>query len=132
MVNYWLLDLSTVPYDYGTQRPVWGYVNHTDWVESVAFLPDGKQILSSSDDGTVRRWSIDDEASSGDLLHTQTSRIWCMCTSQTGRLLAFGDDDGCIRFEDISTCEMKELQIEPADCRLPDKARARPVSDMSG
>ena len=29
---------------------------HTDWVSSVAFSPDGKQIVSGSDDRTVRRW----------------------------------------------------------------------------
>jgi len=29
---------------------------HTDWVNSVAFSPDGKQIVSGSNDRTVRRW----------------------------------------------------------------------------
>lgn len=89
------------------------FEGHIELVRNVVFLPDGKQILSSSYDGTVRRWNIDDEATGGEILHSQTSAMLCMCTSQNGRLLAFGDRDGRIRFGDISTWEMKELRIGP-------------------
>ena len=29
---------------------------HSDWVNSVSFSPDGKLIVSSSDDGMVQLW----------------------------------------------------------------------------
>jgi WD40 repeat protein len=31
---------------------------HTDYVHSVAFSPDGKQIASGSADGTVKIWNV--------------------------------------------------------------------------
>ena len=29
---------------------------HSSWVRSVAFSPDGKSIVSGSDDGTIKVW----------------------------------------------------------------------------
>lgn len=91
------------------------FEGHTDWVSGVAFLPNlnGNRILSSSLDGTVRRWNIDDEASDGEILHSPATAILCMCISRNGRLLAFGGNDGSIRYGDTSTGEMKEFRIEP-------------------
>jgi WD40 repeat protein len=34
-------------------------VGHTDDVHSVAFFPDGKQIMSASNDGTIRVWDVE-------------------------------------------------------------------------
>jgi WD40 repeat protein len=32
------------------------FEGHTDWVRSVGFSPDGKRVISSSDDKTLRIW----------------------------------------------------------------------------
>lgn len=86
---------------------------HTGLISSVGFLPDGKQIFSSSLDRKIRLWNIGDEATGGELIHSHTSEIWSMRTSQNGGLLAFGDEDGRIQFVRISTRDMKKLQFEP-------------------
>ena len=36
------------------------FEGHTDWVNSVAFSPDGKLLASGSDDGTIKLWNISD------------------------------------------------------------------------
>lgn len=37
------------------------YIEHTSSVISVAWSPDGSQIVSVSDDGTIRVWALPDE-----------------------------------------------------------------------
>ncbi|MEH1871966.1 MAG: WD40 repeat domain-containing protein [Nostoc sp.] len=34
--------------------------NHSDWVNSVAFSPDGKTLVSGSRDMTIKLWQCDD------------------------------------------------------------------------
>ena len=41
-------------------------IGHSDWVQSAAFSPDGKFIISASDDHTLKLW----ETSTGKIIHT--------------------------------------------------------------
>jgi WD40 repeat protein len=47
-------------WDLATGEELARFTQHTDWVYSVAFSPDGRQALSGSRDGTVRLWRLPD------------------------------------------------------------------------
>ena len=51
----WLLPLAG---DSGDPRPLTPPLPHHDSVNSVAFSPNGEQLLSASDDGNARLWDI--------------------------------------------------------------------------
>ena len=62
---------------------------HSGWVDSVAIRPDGRLLVSGSDDGTVKLWSLPD----GALLKTlngHSDQVWSVAISPDGRLLASG------------------------------------------
>ena len=45
-------------WDTSTHRMIVQLVGHTGEVSSVDFFPDGKQIMSASEDGTIRVWDV--------------------------------------------------------------------------
>ncbi|KAF9218632.1 WD40 repeat-like protein [Gyrodon lividus] len=44
----------------GLPLPPLVLLGQTGWINSVAFLPDGKQVISCSDDNSIRAWSVED------------------------------------------------------------------------
>jgi WD40 repeat protein len=73
---------------------------HESWVRSVAFSPDGKKIISSSSDRTVKIWDIQ-----GNLLAVLTGHthpVTSVAVSPDGQTIVSGSDDKTIRIWDIS------------------------------
>jgi WD40 repeat protein len=67
---------------------------HTAWVTSLAFTPDGEELFSCSQDGTVRRWSVEGKKPKGRLIHRQKSWAMSVCVAPEGRAIAAAFLDG--------------------------------------
>lgn len=75
---------------------------HSDGVNAVAFSPDGKTIVSGSDDNTIKLW----EAASGKLLRTLESHVasvFEVTFSSDSKLLASGSSDSTIKLWDVAS-----------------------------
>jgi WD40 repeat protein len=81
---------------------------HTNSVRSVAFSPDGKQIVSGSYDESVRVW----DASTGDelkVLKGHTNWVTSVAFSPDGKQIVSGSYDESVRVWDASTGD--ELKV---------------------
>jgi WD40 repeat protein len=86
--------------------------NHTNWVSSVAFSPDGCLLASGSMDHTLRLWDVH-TGQSLKTLSGHTNWLWSVAFSPDGHLLASGSADATIKLWDVQTGEcLKTLQPE--------------------
>ncbi len=73
-----------------------GLNGHTGEVRAVAFSPDGKNLASGSQDGSIKLWNI----STGKPLGTftaQKEQVWSVAFNPDGKTLASASQDGTIK-----------------------------------
>jgi WD40 repeat protein len=75
---------------------------HTGWVFAVAYSPDGSQIVSGSNDKSLRVWN----AGTGEVVKVtkgQTDDVSAEACSPDGSHVAFGSDDHSLLVRDLAT-----------------------------
>ncbi|KAM0158528.1 hypothetical protein ACHAQE_005438 [Botrytis cinerea] len=82
---------------------------HTNPVTSVAFSPDGKQVVSGSDDKTVRLWDTATGLQIQPTLEGHTSYVTSVAFSPDGKQVVSGSEDKTVRLWDTATGQ----QIQP-------------------
>ncbi|KIJ08478.1 hypothetical protein PAXINDRAFT_50146, partial [Paxillus involutus ATCC 200175] len=85
---------------------------HTNLIRSVAFLPDGKQVISGSNDKTIRGWWVED----GDEVRTRMAMkkeglMYTVAASNDGQLTASGGSTSTITIWNATTDE-KVVELE--------------------
>ena len=88
-------------WDVNTGNVIATYPGHTSMVGSVNFSPNGQQIASASNDGTVRVWNVATGQPIGSFAKPQslsTSIAW----SPDGTKLAYGGNDGTLQIVSVA------------------------------
>jgi WD40 repeat protein len=93
-------------------------LRHGAPVTALVFCPDGKGLLSASQDGTVRLW---DTVTGKELRRFEGHRgaVFCVAVSADGKTLATGGEDKTARLWDVATGKRVRLPVqyqETVDC----------------
>jgi WD40 repeat protein len=99
IVGRWFVLETLVPL-----RPLLGLRGHQAGVNSASFSPDGRYVVTASDDGTARVWRADGV---GDpiMLSGHEARVTNATFSPDGLLVLTASDDGTARVWDVSRGE---------------------------
>ena len=108
MAKYWVNGLPGIARvtvglhdDWPTNQHV--LQGHRDGVRSVAFSPDGRHIVSGSDDKIIRVWDAQTGGQVGNPLQGHTDSVLSVAFSPDGRHTVSGSDDKTIRVWDAQT-----------------------------
>lgn len=89
-------------FDVTTCQKIKEFAGHTDSLQSFAFTPDGKTLVSSSNDQTIRLWDIASGQQSRQFAINQGIPS-AVCVSGCGKYLLVGSNIGWVYIWDLAT-----------------------------
>ncbi|KAG1794671.1 WD40-repeat-containing domain protein [Suillus plorans] len=66
---------------------------HGGWIRSISYCPDGQQMISGSDDKTVRQWDMKAGKEIKEARGVCEGRVWAVAISRDGRWIVTGGGD---------------------------------------
>jgi len=85
-------------------KPLQTMRGHTKWVEGVVHLRDGRRIITSSYDGSLRIWNLESGVQIGnDWRDDGEESVWIIALSPNGKTIASGGSNGKVRLWDVET-----------------------------
>ncbi|MGL4422380.1 MAG: hypothetical protein ACRCZF_17050, partial [Gemmataceae bacterium] len=89
-----------------TGLPITAPLKHNNPVRTIAFAPDGTQIATGTDDGSVMLWNVRDGVPALPAALRHPARVNAVALSADGRKILTGCDDGHARVWDGSTGQL--------------------------
>ena len=88
---------------------------HEKAVYAAVFTPDGKTLLTASNDGFIRRWDVPGRREIG-IWPAHKGGILALVMTADGKTLASGGRDGHVRFwQADNSKELSKFQVGPGD-----------------
>ncbi|KIM28403.1 hypothetical protein M408DRAFT_140845 [Serendipita vermifera MAFF 305830] len=87
------------------------WYGHTEVIDVVAYSPDGRQVVSGSQDWTIRIWDVETGTMVGKPLTGHTWGVYSVAYSPNGRYIVSGSYDRTIRLWDAETGTLLDQPI---------------------
>lgn len=97
-------------WDLNSRKQLFSRTEHLDSATALAFTPDGKRLISSSLDDTIKQWSVKPQLEPLKELHAEKEGVRAMALSPDTRIVAGGGMNGNVKLWNSTTGSQRILQ----------------------